>query len=98
MGWASRHIERLLRGETVVFRPRGQSMRGKIESGQRCTVAPVDPATLAVGDVVLCRVNGNELLHLVQATCGQRFLIGNNRGGTNGWTTAVFGRCTNVEA
>jgi hypothetical protein len=98
MGWASRHIERLQAGETVVFRPHGRSMRGRIESGQRCTVAPVDPATLAVGDVVLCRVNGNELLHLVQAIDGQRFLIGNNRGGTNGWTTAVYGRCVKVEA
>lgn len=25
MGWASAHIERLLRGETVTFRPRGGS-------------------------------------------------------------------------
>lgn len=98
MGWASRHIERLRAGETVDFRPHGQSMRGRIESGQRCTVEPVEPAALAVGDVVLCRVKGSELLHLVQATCGQRFLIGNNRGGTNGWTTAVYGRCTKVEA
>jgi tetratricopeptide (TPR) repeat protein len=31
-------------------------MAGKIESGQLCTVVPVDPATLNVGDVVLCKV------------------------------------------
>ena len=42
-------------------------MKGRIESGQLCTVAPVDPATLAVGDVVLCRVHGSEYLHIVKA-------------------------------
>lgn len=58
MGWASTHIERLRAGETVSFRPRGNSMRPRIESGALCTVAPVDPATLAKGDVVLCTVGG----------------------------------------
>jgi hypothetical protein len=60
MGWARVHVERLRAGETVSFRPRGNSMSGKIESGQLCTVAPVDPATLEVGDIVLCKVNGRE--------------------------------------
>jgi hypothetical protein len=31
-------------------------MRGRIESGQLCTVVPVDPANLEVGDIVLCKV------------------------------------------
>ena len=65
MGWASQHIAALRTGATVQFRPRGHSMRGKIESGQLCTVSPVDPASLAVGDIVLCKVNGREYLHLV---------------------------------
>ena len=69
MGWASRHIERLRAGETVVFRPHGQSMRGRIESGQRCTVEPVEPAALAVGDVVLCRVNANGWTTAVYGRC-----------------------------
>jgi hypothetical protein len=46
MGSAGRHIARLRAGETVSFRPRGNSMSGKIESGQLCTVEPVDPLTL----------------------------------------------------
>ena len=49
MGWASHHIQKLLTGETVSFRPHGQSMSGRIESGQLCTVAPVDPEVLEVG-------------------------------------------------
>jgi hypothetical protein len=100
MGWASGHIERLKRGETVSFRPRGNSMAGKVESGQLCTVAPADPATLAVGDIVLCKVNGSEYLHLVKAIRGGRFQIGNNRGHINGWVggAAIFGKCVRVEA
>jgi hypothetical protein len=74
-------------------------MRGKIESGQLCTVEPVDPATLEVGDIVLCKVNGREYLHLIKAIQGARIQIGNNRGRINGWisTNSVFGRCTRVE-
>lgn len=98
MGWASGHISRLQQGETVSFRPRGSSMKGKIESGQLCTVAPVDPATLAVGDIVLCRVRGAEYLHLVKAIQGNRFQIGNNRGYINGWIGAsgIFGKLVAV--
>ncbi len=100
MGWASGHIEKLRAGETVSFRPRGNSMAGKVESGQLCTVAPVDPAALRVGDIVLCKVRGREYLHLVKAIQGQRFQIGNNRGRINGWVSgnAIFGRCIRVES
>ena len=98
MGWAGGHIEKLRAGETVAFRPRGNSMSGKIESGNFCTVEPVDPATLRVGDIVLCRVNGREYLHLVKAIQGERFQIGNNRGRINGWVSAsaIFGKCITV--
>ena len=64
MGWASSHIADLKQGKSVSFRPRGASMSGKIESGQLCIVEPVDPATLRVGDIVLCKVRGNEYPHL----------------------------------
>ena len=100
MGWASGYIAQLRSGETVSFRPRGHSMSPKIESGQLCTVAPVDPAAVSVGDIVLCKVKGSEFLHLVKAIQGQRFQIGNNRGFINGWVgaNAIFGRLLRVEA
>lgn len=100
MGWASQLIADLQTGETVSFRPRGNSMSGKIESGQLCTVEPVDPVSLRVGDIVLCKVNGSEYLHLVKAIQGPRFQFGNNRGRINGWITgkSIFGRCIRVEA
>lgn len=99
MGWATQYIALLQAGETVQFRPRGSSMSGKIESGELCTVEPVDPATLEVGDVVLCKVNGARYLHFVKAIQGPRFQIGNNRGGVNGWITghSIYGKCVRVE-
>ena len=99
MGWATGHIEKLGAGETVSFRPRGNSMTGKIESGQLCTVTPFDPESLKTGDIVLCKVNGYEYLHLIKAIPGERFQIGNNRGRINGWVSAnaIFGKCITVE-
>jgi Peptidase S24-like len=99
MGWASEYIVRLKNGDTVQFRPRGNSMTGKIESGQLCTVAPVDSAAIKVGDIVLCKVNGKQYLHLVKAIQGKRFQIGNNRGRINGWVgeNSIFGKRTRIE-
>jgi hypothetical protein len=99
MGWAAQYIAKLRAGETVSFRPRGGSMSPKIQSGQLCTVAPVDVATVRVGDIVLCKVGGAEYLHLVKAIQGERFQIGNNRGRINGWVgkNAIFGRLVRVE-
>lgn len=98
MGWAASYIHRLQAGETVSFCPRGHSMTPRIRSGQRCTVAPVNPDDLQVGDIVLCRVRGREYLHFVRAVRDGRFQIGNNHGGINGWIGAgnVFGRLIKV--
>jgi hypothetical protein len=100
MGWASRHIETLQLGESVKFRPRGNSMSGKIENGQLVTVAPVGKHVLKIGDIVLCKVNGIEYLHLVKAISGDRIQIGNNKGRVNGWTSRrnVFGIVTNISS
>ena len=95
MGWADSYITTLVAGNTVSFRPTGNSMVGKISSGQLCTVEPVTATTaLDVGDVVLCRVHGSTYLHLIKAVQDGRYQIGNNRGGINGWTSRakIFGR------
>ena len=100
MSWAKFAIERLKKGETVQIRPRGHSMKGKIESGQLCTVEPVTEfESLQKGDIVLCKVNGAEYLHLIKAVNGARFQIGNNRGRINGWIGAnsIFGKCIKIE-
>ncbi len=67
--------------------------------GQLCTVAPLGESIVNPGDIVLCRVKGSQYLHLVKAVQGERFRIGNNRGGINGWVTRrqIFGRLVRVE-
>ena len=99
MGWATAAIARLQQGQTVVVRPRGHSMSGKVNPGDTVTVEPLGAREPQPGDIVLCKVRGREYLHLVKATQGGRYLIGNNRGGINGWVgrSAIFGVATRVE-
>jgi SOS-response transcriptional repressor LexA len=98
MGWASAAVERLQRGETVTVRPRGHSMTGKVNDGDRVTIEPLGQRVAAVGDIVLVRCRGHEYLHLVKACQADRYLIGNNRGGINGWVgrRAIFGIATEI--
>lgn len=102
MGWADYHIKNLQNGETVQFRPSGNSMTGRVDNKQLCTVEPL-AGSPSVGDVVLCKVKGNQYLHLVKAikTEGEKvqFQIGNNKGGINGWVgiSQIFGLLTKVE-
>ena len=102
MTWATRPIQDLKEGRQTQCRPHGNSMQGRINSGQLVTLDPIveDPT---IGDAVLCRVRGNTYIHLVKAIKGhdekKQFLIGNNRGGVNGWIGAsgVFGKLVRVE-
>lgn len=100
MSWAKFAIEGLQKGETVQIRPRGHSMKGRVSDGDLVSVAPVDASALAVGDVVLVRVRGTDYLHLVKAIDGERFQIGNNRGGINGWVGkhGIYGKAVKVES
>jgi len=100
MGWADFAKEALRKGETIQVRPRGHSMKGKVNDGDIVTLEPVRPEELAVGDIVLVRVHGNDYLHLIKAIDGARFQIGNNRGGINGWVgvNGLFGKAIKVEA
>lgn len=100
MHWATYAIEALQRGETTQIRPRGHSMKGKVNDGALVTLSPCQTASLKVGDIVLVRVHGNVYLHLIKAIDGERFQIGNNRGGINGWVRAnsIYGIAIKVEA
>lgn len=100
MSWATHYIEKLNASETVQFRPRGNSMKGKIESGQLVTLEPLMDKQLQKGDIVLCKVNGSQYLHLIKAIQGDRYQIGNNIGRINGWVSihCIYGICTSVQA
>ena len=93
MSWASTHIEKLRKGETVSFRPTGQSMTPRIESGNLVIVSP-DVADLRKGDIVLCKCKGRHFCHLISAIQGERFQISNNHGHINGWVgrSCIFGK------
>jgi hypothetical protein len=99
MSWARFAIEALKRGETVRIRPRGHSMRGKVNDGDLVTLEPCDPAALRPDDIVLVKVRGRDYLHLIKAVNDGRFQIGNNRGKINGWVSgnAIYGKCVRVE-
>lgn len=138
-------IEKLLAGEVVQIRPRGNSMKGKVDSGNLVTLEPYRRfKVVAIGenglqmagpeffkeaeakkacedmgkkaasfaaiypvlkkdDIVLVKVNGRHYLHLIQAVQrkmgGDRYQIGNNKGGTNGWVSpsAIYGIATRIE-
>lgn len=99
MAWATHYIENLKNKEIVQFRPRGNSMTGKIESGDLCTVSP-DISKLEKGDIVLCKVQGSQYLHLITAIQGSRYQISNNKGRINGWVgiDCIYGKLTSVES
>lgn len=100
MSWADHAKGALRAGRTVQVRPRGNSMKGKVNDGDIVTLEPCDPERLAVGEIVLVRVHGSDYLHLIRARDGPRFLIGNNRGGANGSVgqNAIYGKAVRVEA
>lgn len=101
MGAMDAVAARVAAGAVVRFRPTGSSMVPLIRSRQPVTVAPVDPAEIEVGDIVLAKVAGTVYLHLVSALdrARSRVRISNNRGRVNGWTghDRVFGICVEVD-
>jgi hypothetical protein len=99
MGWVKDALKELSEGRSAQVRPSGGSMRGRIESGQLVTIAPVDPMDVQVEDAVFVQWQGNYLLHLVKEIKDGQFLIGNNVGKINGWVPfeAVKGKVIEVE-
>jgi SOS-response transcriptional repressor LexA len=99
MNWATFAIEKLQQGQQAQVKPRGHSMTGKVNDGDLVTLQPCPSGQLQVGDIVLVQVKGKVYLHLIKAIDQQRFLIGNNRGGINGWVGphAIYGRATQIQ-
>lgn len=92
----SRYPGMLAQGQSIEFRPSGNSMRPHIKSGQLVRLEPA-PHDLNVGDIVLARVMGNLYLHQISALRGATGVqISNASGHVNGWTTKdrVYGIIT----
>lgn len=102
MGWADFAIDKLNKGYSAEITPCGNSMKGKVNSGDTVVLEKISPEKLKVGDVVLVKVKGKVYLHLIKATKNykgkQKFLIGNNKGGFNGWVgpNSIYGIATEI--
>ena len=98
MGWCDEALERLAIGQVAKVRQRGSSMSGRVEDRELVTVAPITKP-FKVGDIVLVKVKGVIYLHLIKDINKERYLIGNNRGGTNGWVKAdaIYGICIRIQ-
>ena len=98
MSWVRDAVAALQAGKAAQIRPQGGSMRGRIESGQLVTIAPVTPDAVKRDDVVFIRWKGSYILHIVKEIGEAGFLIGNNVGKINGWAARedVLGVVTEV--
>lgn len=94
-------LKTLLEKGEVTWKPHGNSMTGKIDSGDQVVVKQVSIKALRVGDAVYAKVKGSYYLHLLSAidTTQNRYQISNNHGHVNGWVNAenVFGLCVKVK-
>ena len=90
-------LERLQSGESFLTSEKGNSMIPLIKSGQEHRLAPATWEEVEVDDIVYCKVKGNFYTHLVKAKNSEKgCLIGNNKGGINGWTKNVYGKVIEV--
>lgn len=90
-------LEKLLSGETFTTSERGNSMTPLINSGQEHILAPVKWEDCNKGDIVYCKCKKNFYTHLVKAKDNEKgLLIGNNKGGINGWTKNVYGKVIQI--
>ena len=74
MGWVHDALSEPSAGRSVKIRP------------QLVTLAPVAAEEVRVDNIVLVKVRGDHVLHLVKEIRHGQLLIGNNLGKLNGWT------------
>ena len=90
-------IEKLLKGESFITKEKGNSMVPLIYSSQEHVLSPITWEQAEEGDIVFCKVRGSLYTHLVKAKDLQKgLLIGNNKGGINGWTKQVWGKVIQI--
>ena len=93
----NRKVEKLLNGETIVYKEPGNSMTPLIKSREPVTLKFVTWEDCDVGDIVYCKVKGRFYTHLVKALDPEKGAqIGNNKGNINGWAKKIFGKVIEV--
>lgn len=90
-------LEKLQNNETFITHEKGNSMNPLIKSGQDHKLMPITWEECEVDDIVYCKVKGNFYTHLVKGKNNEKgLLIGNNKGGINGWTKQVYGKVIEI--
>lgn len=90
-------LEKLQNGESFITSEKGNSMVPLIKSGQDHMLSPCTWEETNPGDIVYCKVKGNFYTHLVKAKDEKKgCLIGNNKGGINGWTRNIYGKVIEI--
>lgn len=87
-----RLMQDLLQNGTGTMMCFGSSMKPILTNA--CLNTYLRRESYAVGDIVFCKVNGRYIdAHKITKIDAQgRYLISNNRGHDNGWTSTVYGQ------
>lgn len=87
-----RTMKTLEGGQNAAMKVFGNSMRPIIWTGSKLLFRKTDD--YQVGDVVFCKVKGRliDAHKIIKIDSRGRFMIANNLGHENGWTSRIFGR------
>jgi signal peptidase I len=94
-------MELLAKGEEATMKVFGRSMEPIIYTGSKLTFKPFDE--YEVDDVVFSKVKGkfidaHKVTKIRDKGKKKEYMIGNNHGWENGWTTIIYGKVINIEA
>lgn len=92
-------LNTLLEAGEVIWKPHGNSMAPRINSGDQVKLISTKDLLLQTNDIVYAKVKGSYYLHLLTAIDEDRYQISNNHGYVNGWVSRdkVFGICVQVK-
>jgi hypothetical protein len=90
-------IRQLHETGTTTMRCSGNSMLPVLSNPSICTYRKEEK--YKVGHIVFCKVSGRYIdAHWVKQVDGERYMIANNRGRTNGWTRTIYGRVVRAQS
>lgn len=92
-------VEILRSGKTIErYKEAGNSMLPILKSNQPVTLEPVGDRSLAVGDIVFCKVAGSFCTHKITKIRGKQYQISNNHHFVNGWVSknSIYGIVTKI--
>ena len=91
----TRAIKELEENGTVQMKVFGNSMTPIIETGSMLTFEK--SSSYEVGDIVFCKVRGRFIdAHKITKKKDDQYMIANNHGYENGWTSKIFGKVIKI--